>query len=45
MSVNIWDMTPDTQALIRAGAPVDSGRLADTAVALGDLLPAAARDA
>ena len=45
MNVNVWDMAPDIQALIRAGAPVDAGRLADTGVALGDLLPAAARDA
>lgn len=45
MNVNVWDMGPDIQALIRAGAPVDAGRLADTAVALGDLLPAAARGA
>ena len=45
MNVNVWDMTPDIQALVRAGAPVDTGRLADTAVALGDLLPAAARHA
>jgi 3-phenylpropionate/trans-cinnamate dioxygenase ferredoxin reductase component len=45
MNVNVWDMGPDIQALIRAGGPVDAGRLADTAVALGDLLPAAARDA
>ena len=45
MNVNVWDMAPDIQALIRAGGPVDAGRLADTAVALGDLLPAAAHDA
>jgi 3-phenylpropionate/trans-cinnamate dioxygenase ferredoxin reductase subunit len=44
MNVNVWDMTPDIQALIRAGARVDSDRLADTGVALGDLLPAAARE-
>jgi len=45
MSVDVWDVTPDIQALIRAGMPVDSDRLADTAVALGDLLPAGARHA
>ena len=42
MNVNVWDMAPDIQALLRARAPVDRDRLADTAVALGDLLPAAA---
>lgn len=45
MNVNVWDMAPDIQSLIRVGTPVDAERLADTAVALGDLLPAAARDA
>ena len=45
MNVNVWDMAPDIQALIAAGAPVDAARLADTAVALGDLLPAAVGDA
>ena len=42
MRVAHWAMTPDVQALIRAGAPVDADRLAEAAVALGDLLPAAA---
>jgi len=45
MNVNVWDMAPDIEALIRAGAPVDRHRLADASVALGDLLPAAAREA
>jgi 3-phenylpropionate/trans-cinnamate dioxygenase ferredoxin reductase subunit len=43
MSVNVWGMIPDIEALIRAGEPVDRGRLADTAVSLVDLLPAPAR--
>jgi hypothetical protein len=41
MNVNVWDMAPDIQALLGADAPVDRNRLADTAVVLGDLLPAA----
>ena len=45
MNVNVWDVTADIQALIRTGAPVDPDRLADPVVALGDLLPAAAREA
>jgi len=45
MNVNVWDMAPDIQALIRTGAPVDRHRLADPSVAVGDLLPAAAREA
>jgi 3-phenylpropionate/trans-cinnamate dioxygenase ferredoxin reductase subunit len=43
MNVNVWGMTQDIEALIRAGEPVDRGRLADTAVSLVDLLPAPAR--
>ena len=34
-------MTPDIQALIRAGTPVDRNRLADTAVALMRSAPSA----
>jgi hypothetical protein len=45
MNVNVWDMAPHIQALIRAGAPVDRHRLADPSVALGDLLPAVGREA
>ncbi|MEJ7787465.1 MAG: hypothetical protein WKF96_21890 [Solirubrobacteraceae bacterium] len=44
MNVNVRDVTTDIQALIRAGATVDRGRLAPPTVALGDLLPAG-RDA
>jgi 3-phenylpropionate/trans-cinnamate dioxygenase ferredoxin reductase subunit len=40
MNVNVWDVTADIQALIRAREPVDPERLADPAVALGELLPA-----
>ncbi|MFF4773647.1 NAD(P)/FAD-dependent oxidoreductase [Microtetraspora fusca] len=42
MNVNVWDMTGDIQALVRAGqrgAAVDPARLADPGVPLGDLLP------
>ena len=38
MNVDVWDVTSDIQALIRAGEPVEARRLADPAVALGDLL-------
>jgi 3-phenylpropionate/trans-cinnamate dioxygenase ferredoxin reductase subunit len=44
MNVNVWDVTDDIQALIRAGEPVDEQRLRDPAVPLAELLPAAARD-
>jgi 3-phenylpropionate/trans-cinnamate dioxygenase ferredoxin reductase component len=42
MNVNIWDVTPQIQDLVRAGlsgTPVDVGALADPAVPLPDLLP------
>jgi 3-phenylpropionate/trans-cinnamate dioxygenase ferredoxin reductase subunit len=42
MNVNVWDVTDDVQALIRAGltgARVDSARLADPDVPLAQLLP------
>ncbi|MGI5491561.1 NAD(P)/FAD-dependent oxidoreductase [Microtetraspora malaysiensis] len=42
MNVNVWDVTGDIQALVRAGqrgAAVDPARLADPGVPLGDLLP------
>jgi len=45
MNVNVWDMAPDIQALLRTGTTVDRRRLADPSVALGDLLPAAAHEA
>jgi 3-phenylpropionate/trans-cinnamate dioxygenase ferredoxin reductase component len=38
MNVNIWDVTDDLQALVRADRPVDTARLADPAVPLKDLL-------
>jgi 3-phenylpropionate/trans-cinnamate dioxygenase ferredoxin reductase subunit len=41
MNVNVWDVTDDIQALVRAGfagRPVDLARLADPAVPLADLL-------
>jgi NADPH-dependent 2,4-dienoyl-CoA reductase/sulfur reductase-like enzyme len=37
MNVNIWDVNEDIQALIRSGAPVDPGRLADPDIPLADL--------
>jgi NADPH-dependent 2,4-dienoyl-CoA reductase/sulfur reductase-like enzyme len=43
MNVNVWDVTDDIQALIRAAHPVDRARLADPGVSLGELLPASAR--
>ncbi len=44
MNVNVWDVTEDIQALVRSRESVDVVRLADPAIALGDLLPAAARE-
>jgi 3-phenylpropionate/trans-cinnamate dioxygenase ferredoxin reductase component len=38
MNVNVWDVTPDLQALIRSGKPVDRDRLTDLGVPLTDLL-------
>ena len=41
MNVNVWDVTDDIQALVRAGyagTAVDLARLADPAVPLADLL-------
>jgi 3-phenylpropionate/trans-cinnamate dioxygenase ferredoxin reductase subunit len=41
MNVNIWDVTDDIQALVRAGyagRAVDPQRLADPAVPLGEVL-------
>jgi 3-phenylpropionate/trans-cinnamate dioxygenase ferredoxin reductase subunit len=41
MNVNVWGVTEDVEALIRARRPVDRARLADPAVPLADLLLAA----
>jgi 3-phenylpropionate/trans-cinnamate dioxygenase ferredoxin reductase subunit len=38
MNVNVWDVTDDLQALVRANRPVDADRLADPDVPLKDLL-------
>jgi NADPH-dependent 2,4-dienoyl-CoA reductase/sulfur reductase-like enzyme len=38
MNVNIWDVSDQVQQLIRAGRPVDAGKLADPSVPLPDLL-------
>jgi 3-phenylpropionate/trans-cinnamate dioxygenase ferredoxin reductase subunit len=40
MNVNVWDVNEHIQALIRAGRPIDRGRLADADVPLADLVPA-----
>jgi 3-phenylpropionate/trans-cinnamate dioxygenase ferredoxin reductase component len=37
MNVNVWDVNADVEALIRSGAKVDVGALADPDVALGTL--------
>ena len=41
MNVNVWDVTERIQALIRSQVAVDRNRLADPAVPLDDLVPAA----
>ena len=44
MNVNVWDVQDQIQALVRAGfagTPVDAATLADPAVPLSDLTPAA----
>ncbi|MDA0632204.1 FAD-dependent oxidoreductase [Nonomuraea sp. MCN248] len=38
MNVNIWDVTDDIKALIRAAAPVDRSKLADPSVPLPETL-------
>lgn len=42
MNANVRDVTDAIQELIRSGAPVDPGRLADPDVALEDLVPSGA---
>jgi 3-phenylpropionate/trans-cinnamate dioxygenase ferredoxin reductase subunit len=37
MHVNVWDVVEDLQGIVAAGRPVDPARLADPAVALGEL--------
>jgi hypothetical protein len=37
MNVNIWDVIPDIEALVRADRAVDLARLADPAVPLSEL--------
>jgi 3-phenylpropionate/trans-cinnamate dioxygenase ferredoxin reductase subunit len=37
MNVNIWDVNPDIEALVRSGRAVDLDRLADPAVPLAEL--------
>jgi 3-phenylpropionate/trans-cinnamate dioxygenase ferredoxin reductase subunit len=39
MNLNVWDVTDDIQALIRARQPVERARLADPDVPLAELLP------
>jgi 3-phenylpropionate/trans-cinnamate dioxygenase ferredoxin reductase subunit len=38
MNVNIWDVAPDIENLIRSKEPVDLARLADPGIALDDVL-------
>jgi 3-phenylpropionate/trans-cinnamate dioxygenase ferredoxin reductase subunit len=38
MNVNVWDVTDQIEALIRSGHAIDRDRLADTGIALPDLL-------
>jgi 3-phenylpropionate/trans-cinnamate dioxygenase ferredoxin reductase subunit len=38
MNVNIWDVVDDLKAIVEARVPVDSARLADADVPLGDLV-------
>jgi 3-phenylpropionate/trans-cinnamate dioxygenase ferredoxin reductase component len=45
MNVNVWDVTPQIQNLVRSPEPVDPDRLADPHVPLADLLPPTARTA
>ncbi len=37
MNVNIWDVTDAVQTLVRSGRSVDTAKLADPSVPLGDL--------
>jgi 3-phenylpropionate/trans-cinnamate dioxygenase ferredoxin reductase component len=37
MNVNVWDVTPDIQELVRSGAEVDADRLADPSVPLTEV--------
>ena len=39
MNVNVWDVSPAIERLVRSGAPVDRGMLADAAVPLDALAP------
>jgi len=39
MNVNVWDVTPQIENLIRSGKPVDLARLADPGFALEDVTP------
>jgi len=38
MNANIWDQGDDIKALVRAGAGIDVGRLADASIPLADLV-------
>ena len=43
MNVNIWDVAPDIENLIRSHKPVDLAQLADPDIALDDVTPADAQ--
>jgi 3-phenylpropionate/trans-cinnamate dioxygenase ferredoxin reductase component len=38
MNVNVWDVAEDIQRLVRSGKTVQTGRLANSEVSLGDLI-------
>ncbi|WP_127131461.1 NAD(P)/FAD-dependent oxidoreductase [Georgenia sp. SYP-B2076] len=40
MNVNVWDVSPDIERLVRSAAPVDEARLADASIPLTELVPA-----
>ena len=40
MNVDVWDVTPHIEDLIRSSKPVDLARLADPGIALDDITPA-----
>lgn len=43
MNVNVWDVVDQIKALIRSRTKIDPTRLADTSVALSELIPEASR--
>jgi 3-phenylpropionate/trans-cinnamate dioxygenase ferredoxin reductase component len=39
MNVNVWDVSPSIERLVRSGEPIDRGRLADGSVPIDALVP------